>query len=128
MPTPEQPHPLTRLLTYASRGVGSRWTATVVTAAVVVYLVVGAFTGFGHAWQIAIHTTAALVTLPMLFVLQHTTNRETRAILIKLDELISASSDATEDLVGIEEHEVDDQEEMHDRLHRPDPKGTAASA
>lgn len=118
MPTPDRPHPVTRLLTYASRAVGSRWAAAIVTAAVLAYLVLGAVTGFGHSWQIAIHTTAAMVTLPMLFVLQHTTNRETRAILIKLDELISADSDATEDVMGIEDHEVDDQEKVQDRLHR----------
>lgn len=115
--TTPQPHPMTRLLTQTSRIVGSRWTALIVAAAVVVYLVVGAVTGFGHNWQIAVHTAAALVTLPMVFILQHTTNRETRAILIKLDELISATSSATEDVMDIEENEVEDQEKVHDRLH-----------
>ncbi|MBI3224681.1 MAG: low affinity iron permease family protein [Mycolicibacterium cosmeticum] len=117
MPTTDRPRTITRALTYASRAVGSRWAAAIVTTAVLGYLVVGAVTGFGHSWQIAIHTTAAMVTLPMLFVLQHTTNRETRAILIKLDELISADSEATEKVMGIEDHEIDDQEKIEDRLH-----------
>jgi low affinity Fe/Cu permease len=65
---PPQPPPVTRLLTQIARIAGSRWTATGVTVAVVLYLIIGAVTGFGHGWQLAVHTTAALVTLPMLFI------------------------------------------------------------
>lgn len=84
--------------------------------AVLAYLVVGAITGFGHDWHLWIHSVGALVTLPMLFILQHTANRENRAILIKLDELVSADSEAEDDVIDIEEHEVDDQETLRDGL------------
>lgn len=113
------PHPLTRLLNAATQAAGSRWVAVGVTVAVLAYLAVGAVTGFGHDWHVWIHSTGALVTLPMLFILQHTANRENRAILIKLDELVSASSAAEDRVIDIEEHEVDDQEDLRDGLaHR----------
>jgi low affinity Fe/Cu permease len=53
-PDTPQPPLVTRLLTQVSRIVGSRWTAGGDTVAVMLYLVVGAATGFGHGWQLAI--------------------------------------------------------------------------
>lgn len=118
------PSPLTGLLNAVTRASGSPWLAVGVAALVIGYLVLGMVTGFAHWWQLLIHTTAAMITLPMLFVLQHTTNRETRAILIKLDELISATGGATEDVLDLEDREVDDQEELHDRLHHNSRRGS----
>jgi low affinity Fe/Cu permease len=92
---------------------------------VVVLLVAGIVTGFEHWWQSLVHSTGALVTLLMLFLIQHSTNRETKAILVKLDELIQATSGAREELIDIEDHEVGVQEEVHDRLHHRDNGGVA---
>jgi uncharacterized protein YjbJ (UPF0337 family) len=60
----------------------------------------------------------------MSFLLQNTTNRESNAILVKLDELIQATSCAREDVMGIEKRQVSDQEAINDQLppatpHKP---------
>ncbi|CRZ15692.1 low affinity iron permease family protein [Mycolicibacterium neworleansense] len=107
----------TTLLDVLSRWAGARWTAMAVTASMIVYLIIGAAVGFDHWWQVFVHSAAAMVTVPMLFVLQHTTNRETSAVLIKLDELIQATTHAKEDFVDLEDQEVSDQEQLHDELH-----------
>jgi low affinity Fe/Cu permease len=99
-----------------TRWAGSRWTSIAVALAIVVVLIVGVVGGFDHRWQTFVYTTGALVSLLMLFLLQNTTNRESKAILVKLDELIQATSGAREDVMGIEKHEVSDQEEIHDQL------------
>jgi low affinity Fe/Cu permease len=100
-----------------TRWAGSHWTSIAVALAIVTILIVGAVSGFDHWWQTFVYTTGALVSLLMLFLLQHTTNRESKAILVKLDELIRATTGAREDVMGIEKHEVGGQEDIHDQLH-----------
>jgi low affinity Fe/Cu permease len=81
---------------------------------------VGAAAGFDHWWQTFVYTTGALVSLLMLFLLQYTTNRESKAILLKLDQLIKATTGAHEDVLGIEKHEVGGQKQINDQLHHHD--------
>jgi low affinity Fe/Cu permease len=51
---------------------------------------------------------AALVTFVMVFAVQHTSSRESRALNVKLDELIRVTN-ARNDLIGVED-------ESHDQL------------
>lgn len=53
----------------------------------------------------------------MLFVIQQTTNRQTGAILVKLDELIVTSSTARDEVIDAERRDTAEQEKLHDRLH-----------
>jgi low affinity Fe/Cu permease len=111
------PHGLAALPDAATRWAGSQWTSTIVAALIVGYVIAGAAIGFPHGWQAFAHSGAALVSLLMLFLLQHTTNRESKAILVKLDELIQATTGAREEVMDLEDHQVSDQEELHDELH-----------
>ncbi len=77
------------------------------TAAVV--LVAAWLTGlpfFGisnQLYQLLINTTTTIVTFIMVFAIQHTTNRENEAMMLKLDALVEASAKATNTLLNIEE-------------------------
>jgi low affinity Fe/Cu permease len=42
----------------------------------------------------------------MLFIIQHTTGQQTRAILLKLDELVHSSPDARDDVIGAEDQDI----------------------
>ncbi|MGI8329721.1 low affinity iron permease family protein [Actinomadura scrupuli] len=93
------------------------WAGSVVPAAisalfVVVWLVLGVFTGFPHWWQVVLTETSAAITLSMVFVIQHATNRQSHATALKLDELLRAIDKAGDHVVGIENRSVHEQEEL----------------
>ena len=73
-----------------------------VAVGVVGFLLVLARVGFPESWQTEFATVAASITLVMVFVIQHTQNRQQLATQLKLDELIRASPGADDGLVHIE--------------------------
>jgi low affinity Fe/Cu permease len=51
---------------------------------------------------VAVSSIATLVTFVMVFAVQHTSSRESRALNIKIDELLRVSA-ARNDLIGAED-------------------------
>jgi low affinity Fe/Cu permease len=122
-----EPRRLAALPEAFARYAGSLWTSMLAAGLIVALLITGTITGFPQWWQTFVYTTGALVSLLMLFVIQHTTNRETKAILVKLDELIQSTAGAREEMMGLEEKQIDDQEEIQNQLHR-ESNGSNSSA
>ncbi|MBW4077571.1 MAG: low affinity iron permease family protein [Acidobacteria bacterium] len=58
--------------------------------------------GFPGNWEVGFATVVSLITLLMLFVIQHTQSRHQKVLQLKLDELIRASPNADDLLVHIE--------------------------
>jgi low affinity Fe/Cu permease len=54
----------------------------------------------------------SIVTLLLLPILQSTQNRDGAALQAKIDELIKANSDARDDLIGLENREEEDIEQI----------------
>jgi low affinity Fe/Cu permease len=70
---------------------------------IVVWLVTGPIFHFSDTWQLIINTGTTIVTFLMVFLLQNTQNRESRATQIKLDELLRAVTQARTSLVDLED-------------------------
>jgi low affinity Fe/Cu permease len=95
--------------TYFTRFAGwSAWAAghplafIVATLACVIWAVTGPLFNYSDTWQLVINTGTTVLTFLMVFVLQHSQNRDAVAIQAKLDELILHTKDARNDLIEAE--------------------------
>src|SRR5687768_6932556 len=69
---------------------------------VLVWAVTGPLFGFSDTWQLVINTGTTVVTFLMVFLIQNTQNRDSRALHMKLDELIIYTKGADNELVNID--------------------------
>lgn len=88
--------------------VGSPWTFTATLALTALWLVLGPVFQFSDTWQLTMNTAASQVTFLVAFLLQNTHNRDTRALQLKLDELIRSTAGARPQLMHLEE--LDDEQ------------------
>ncbi|GAD82340.1 low affinity iron permease family protein [Nocardia asteroides NBRC 15531] len=100
----------------ATHWAGTRWSWILVLVLAMAAVVIGVVTSFPLWWQTTVYTSAGLISVVMLFLLQHTTNRANHAVLIKLDELVRATTGARADFLDLEDRQVHEQEALHDRL------------
>ncbi len=75
---------------------------------IVVWAVTGPIFGFSDSWQLVINTGTTIVTFLMVFLIQATTNRESRALHLKVDELIRAQRHARNIFADLE-HATDEE-------------------
>jgi low affinity Fe/Cu permease len=68
--------------------VGSPLAFAIAFLVVLTWAVTGPAFGFSDTWQLVINTGTTIVTFLMVFLIQNTQNRDSRAIHLKLDDLI----------------------------------------
>lgn len=69
---------------------------------IIVWAVLGPLFHFSDTWQLVINTATTIITFLMVFLIQNTQNRDTRALHLKLDELLRGVEGARTNLVNLE--------------------------
>jgi low affinity Fe/Cu permease len=82
--------------------VGAPGTFAIGVSLVVIWAITGPVFHFSDSWQLVINTGTNIVTYLMVFLIQNTQNRDTKAMQLKLDELLRAVTEARTQLVGLE--------------------------
>jgi low affinity Fe/Cu permease len=103
--------------------VGSPYAFVVALLMILVWAVLGPLFKFSDTWQLVINTSTTIITFLVVFMIQNTQNRDSKAIHLKLDELIRSIRGARNGLIDSED--LPDAE--IDRLEREFAKLRAAA-
>ena len=82
---------------------GGSWAFGVALATIVVWGVTGPLFGFSDTWQLVINTGTTVVTFLMVFLIQRSQNKDSRAIHLKLNEIVAALQGASNRLINVED-------------------------
>ncbi len=69
---------------------------------VIVWAITGPLFNFSDTWQLLINTTTTVITFWMVFVIQNSSNRDARAVHVKLDEIIQSTDKARNAIITAE--------------------------
>lgn len=92
--------------TFASKvtkATGKPITFIIAFLVIVAWAITGPIFNYSDTWQLVINTGTTIITFLMVFVIQHSQNKDTTAVQLKLNELIAASGTASNRLIVVEE-------------------------
>jgi len=91
-----------RFAGWAADAMGSATAFVIATAACLTWAISGPFFNYSDTWQLVVNTATTVLTFLAVFLIQHTQNKEGRALQLKLDELIRATESARDQLIDLE--------------------------
>jgi len=92
-----------RFASHVTRWAGTPAAFCLAIISVVVWASVGPLFGFSENWQLVINTGTTIITFLMVFLIQQSQNKDSVAVHLKLNELLAASQNASNRMVGIED-------------------------
>jgi low affinity Fe/Cu permease len=103
--------------------ISGSWQASILAIACVIVWTIGGFVfGFTDTYQLIINTGTTIVTFVMVFLIQSAQNRDTKAMNLKLDDLLSSIRKADDKLINIENSTDDEITEAKNKIK---PEGTS---
>src|SRR5262245_15114381 len=87
---------------HVTQWTGSSQAFALATAVIVVWAVTGPLFRFSDTWQLVINTGTTIVTFLMVFLIQRAQNKDSRAVALKLNEIVAALEGASNRLIAAE--------------------------
>ena len=110
--------PLERFSYKVTQWTGSSMAFAAALAVIVIWVVTGPLFGFSDTWQLVINTGTTIVTFLMVFLIQRAQNKESRAVHMKLNEIVAALEGASNRLIDVEDLTEDEIEILHQHYRR----------
>jgi low affinity Fe/Cu permease len=118
---PKSIHLTERMAAAATRWAGSNAGFATAIAIVLIWAALGPVFRYSDTWQLVVNTGTTIVTFLLVFLVQRSQNKDALAIHLKLNELVAATTGASNRLIDVEalsEHELQRLHEYFGELAR----------
>jgi low affinity Fe/Cu permease len=108
-----------RFANWATIATGSSAAFIIAGCIIIIWVITGPIFKYSDTWQLIINTGTTIVTFLMVFLIQKSQNKDSKAIHLKLNELIASHKGTSNRMVNIEElteHELDHLHKFYARL------------
>ena len=102
----------------AAEALGSPWLFVANVLLILLWLASGPVFHYSDTWQLLVNTATTVITYLAVFLIQNTQNRDSKAVHLKLDELISTVEGARNRLVDLQSLSDDELQELQDQFQR----------
>jgi low affinity Fe/Cu permease len=103
-----------RFASRVTRWAGSPVAFALALLSVLIWAATGHYFNYSENWQLVINTGTTIVTFLMVFLIQQSQNKDSVALHLKLNELLAASKQASNRMIGIEDLDEQDLREVAD--------------
>lgn len=112
-------HSIFRLVaTTVSNVAGSAYTFVAAMVLILIWIVSGPIFKYSDTWQLSINTLTTIITFLMVFLIQNTQNRDSKALHLKLDELVKSNKKARDQVIDVENLPDEVIEEMREEFKK----------
>lgn len=87
----------------SSEVVGNIWAFILATLSIIIWLIAGPIFHYSDTWQLLINTLTTVLTFLIVFLIQHTQNRDTKMIQLKLNEIIKSINKADNAIINLDD-------------------------
>jgi low affinity Fe/Cu permease len=98
---------------WATMATGSSAAFILAGGIVIVWAATGPVFKYSETWQLIINTGTTIVTFLMVFLIQKSQNKDSKAIHLKLNEIIAAHQGASNRMVNIEDITETELDQLH---------------
>jgi low affinity Fe/Cu permease len=112
----ERPYRFSAFANVITEWTGSSFAFAMALTLIVVWLLCGPILGYSDTWQLLINSLTSIITFLMVFLIQKAQNRDSRAIHIKLNELVAALDGASNRLINVEDLDEDSLRGLYHRF------------
>jgi low affinity Fe/Cu permease len=103
-----------RFASRVTRWAGSPVAFALALLSILVWGLTGRYFRYSENWQLVVNTGTTIITFLMVFLIQQSQNKDSIALHLKLNELLAATKQASNRMIGIEDLDEQDLREVAD--------------
>src|ERR1700709_1615910 len=102
-----------RFSNWATNATGSSAAFLIAISVIIIWAVTGPVFKYSDTWQLVINTGTTIVTFLMVFLIQKSQNKDSKAIHLKLNEILASHQGASNRMVNLEDLSEIELDQLH---------------